>query len=73
MNWYKKALYPGFKFPSITLDTKFDVQIDMSVREFFAIDKFVDYGTNERVAKEILLRIIRTHPHLIRMRSEGKI
>jgi hypothetical protein len=59
-----------------TLDTKFDVNINLSVREFFAIDKFTDKLSNygdERIAKEALLKIIRQHAGLIRMRTEGKI
>ena len=35
MSWYKKALYEGFKFPTLTLDSKFDVDINMSIKEFF--------------------------------------
>ena len=77
MNWYKKALFPGFKFPSTTMDTRFDVSINMSVGELLAIDKFLERnvptGTYERAAIEILLRIVRANPEVFRMNAEGKI
>jgi hypothetical protein len=73
MNWYKKALYPGFKFPTVTLNTKMDVGIRLSIGEILAIDKFIEYGTHERIAREVLLKIIREHPEIIRMHTEGKI
>jgi len=66
MNWYKLAQI-------LTLNTKFDTIINLSARELLSIDDFVAHNKNEKIAKEILLRIIREHPEIIRMRTERKI
>jgi hypothetical protein len=45
----------------------------MSVDEFFKIDSWVDSRKHEKTVREIILRLIREHAELIRMRTEGKI
>jgi hypothetical protein len=66
MNWYKKALF-------VTPNTRMDTMINLSVKELLEIDKFIDNGTHERTAREILLRILRENSSFIRMHGEGKI
>lgn len=64
---------PEGGFPKLTRQTGFEVTIHMNVDEFLKLDEYYDTGKYGRLAREILLRIIRTHPDLIRAKTEGKI
>jgi len=60
----KNELFAGFMYYS-----------PKGEKSLFASDSadLIDEGKYERIAKDVLLRIIRTHGELIRMESEGKI
>lgn len=60
-------------FPKMTRQTNFDVNFRMSVDEFLKLDEYYDTGKHEKTAREIIIRIIRTYPELIRAHTEGKI
>ena len=66
MNWYKKAF-------EITPNTKFNFSAEMTVGEFLALDDWFDYGRNSKTTRDIVLRILKQHPELIRMHTEGQI
>lgn len=68
MNWYKKA--QEFK---VSPNTIMHVDIPITIGEFLKLDEWFDYGKNSKTVKEIILKIIRQHPELIRMHTEGKI
>lgn len=60
-------------WPKTTRNTIFPVEIRMSVDEFLKLDEYFETGKHERVVRDVLLRIIRSNPELIRMNTEGKI
>lgn len=64
---------PSGGFPKMTRKTQFPVDIRMSVGEFLLLDDFLDNGGHDRIVREIIIRIIRTHPELIRAKTEGRI
>jgi len=66
LNWYKKAQI-------ITTKTRMDIQLNLSIKEFLAINDFLDHGNNQQTARDVLLRIIRTNPEILRLNTEGKI
>jgi len=66
MNWYKKA----FK---VTPDSKISFSVEITVGEFLKLDEWFDYGKNNKTTREIVLKILRQHPELIRMHTEGTL
>ena len=73
VNTWPASYAPIGGFPTITRQSKFDVSFQISVDEYLKLDEYYDSGKYERVAREIILRVIRTHPELIRAKTEGKL
>ena len=64
MNWYKKSF-------TITPNSKIGFSGELTVGEFLAMDEWFDSGENNKTTREVVLRILRQHPELIRMHTEG--